>query len=82
MRAMPRYKILFTLCISLLQLTLGLPAQEEVSTLATREESVVPQWQKDFEALGLAEQKAYRTSLLEARRLFGQKRIIIFISFS
>ena len=76
MRAMPRYKILLTLCISLPQLTLSLPAQEQASALAAREESVVPQWQKDFESLDPDKQKAYRTSLLEARRLFGQKRII------
>ena len=39
-------------------------------------ETPVPQWQKDFEALGSAEQKLYREHLRESGRLFRQKRII------
>ncbi len=41
--SMLKYKTLRLLCISLLLLTLPVPAQEEASALATREENIVPQ---------------------------------------
>ena len=72
-------KALFSLIcvsVSLVIFPLWCTAQETSQAQNTESEDVVPQWQKDFEALGTAKQASYRDKLKEAGRLFNQKRII------
>ena len=72
-------KALFSsICVSvaLVIFPLWCTAQETSQAQNTESEDVVPQWQKDFEALGTEKQVSYRGKLKEAGRLFNQKRII------
>tara|TARA_B100000941_G_scaffold156274_1_gene110886 strand:+ start:71 stop:889 length:819 start_codon:yes stop_codon:yes gene_type:complete len=67
---------ILSLPAGLLILPISSIAQEDTGNSGSGSDEVVPQWQKDFEVLGSAKQKAYREHLREAGRLFNQKRII------
>ncbi len=71
---MNNYPAILLICASLPLWAFSLRAQEKAPT--ADEVHIVPQWKKDFEAIGPAKQKSYHKHMLEAGRLFGQKRII------
>ncbi len=73
---MHHYPTLLFLCASLTLFICPLQAQEKPVVPTADEEKIVPQWQKDFEEIDLVEKKAFRKHMLEASRLFNQKRII------
>ena len=71
---MNNYPTILLICASLPLWAFSLCAQENSPT--ADEVNIVPQWKKDYEAIGPAKQKTYRKHMLEAGRLFNQKRII------
>ena len=73
---MHNYPKLLLLCTSLALFTCPLQAQKESPIPTAVEKTIVPQWQKDFENLAPDKQKAYRKHMIEASRLFNQKRVI------
>jgi tetratricopeptide (TPR) repeat protein len=68
------------IAVALVGLGLLLPAQEagnrDASPATSDEDKIVPDWQLAFKGLAKSERTAYAKHIVEASRLFNQKRII------
>ncbi|MEE2622638.1 MAG: hypothetical protein VYA46_00325 [Verrucomicrobiota bacterium] len=73
---MHNYPTLLFLCTSFTLFACPLQAQKKPPVPTADEEKIVPQWQKDFEEIDPGKKKAFRKHMIEASRLFNQKRII------